>query len=196
MIQVAVGDNLSLPAMNGLSSALAVLSAMITPAVLILACSSLVVATSTRLGRVVDRTRKLSDWFEELANQDAEASLIGEKRAVLFDQIDKATARARLLQRAMTRLYSALSVFLATSVAIGIDAATARGYAWVVITMGLVGVGLLFYASVLLIIESRVALAAIDSEMDFVWRLGQHHAPSDLLQQRRTRGHLFRRTRL
>ena len=182
--------------MNGLSSALAVLSAMITPAVLILACSSLVVATSTRLGRVVDRTRKLSDWFEELASEEAEASLIVEKRAVLFDQIDKATARARLLQRAMTRLYSSLSVFLATSVAIGIDAATARGYAWVVITMGLVGVGLLFYASVLLIIESRVALAAIDSEMDFVWRLGRHHAPSDLLQQRRTRGHLFRRTKL
>ena len=43
-----------------LSVAVAVLSAMITPAVLISACGSLLIATSNRLGRVVDRTCEVS----------------------------------------------------------------------------------------------------------------------------------------
>ena len=176
---------MALQAVTGLSSALAVLSAMITPAVLILACSSLIVATSTRLGRVVDRTRKLGDWLEEMAEADAAHAAAAERRTLLFDQIEKATTRSRLLQRAMTNLYLALSVFLSTSVALGIDAATRRGLAWLVVALGLGGVGLLFYASVLLIVESRVALAAIDSEMAFLRRLGERLTPSELRVKRR-----------
>ncbi len=160
------------------SSALGVLSAMITPAVLILASSSLILATSARLGRVVDRTRTLSERFVELAHQDPGAELVEEERVMLFDQLDKATRRARLLQRAMTRLYLALSVFLATSVALGVDAATRQGYAWLVALLGIAGVGLLFWASLLLIVESRLTLAAVDSEMDFVRRLGERYAPA------------------
>ena len=45
--------------MDPLSQALAVLTAMITPAVLISACGALILSTSTRLGRVVDRVRAL-----------------------------------------------------------------------------------------------------------------------------------------
>src|SRR4029453_19430108 len=48
-------------------NALAVLTAMITPAVLISACGALIFSTSSRLGRVIDRTRALSDRFQELA---------------------------------------------------------------------------------------------------------------------------------
>jgi hypothetical protein len=54
--------------MDALSSALAVLTAMITPAVLISACGTMLLSTSTRLGRVVDRVRSLSDRLEELAD--------------------------------------------------------------------------------------------------------------------------------
>jgi hypothetical protein len=35
--------------------------------VLISACGSLIIATSTRLGRVIDRTRQVSEHFGELA---------------------------------------------------------------------------------------------------------------------------------
>lgn len=181
--------------MNDLSAALSILSAMITPAVLILASSSLIVATSARLGRVVDRTRNLSEWFEELARDDGERALIEDRRSLLFDQLDKATARARILQRAMTRLYAGLALLLTDTVAIGIDASTEQDLAWVVVALALGAVGLLLYASVLLIIESRVALAAIDSEMDFTWRLGTHLAPSGLREEPRRRGQLFRKPR-
>ena len=54
-------------------AAIAVLTAMITPAVLISACGSMILSTSSRLGRVVDRVRSLSDRLEEmaeLANRD------------------------------------------------------------------------------------------------------------------------------
>jgi hypothetical protein len=49
------------------ADALAVLTAMITPAVLISACGALIFSTATRMGRVIDRVRFLSARFEELA---------------------------------------------------------------------------------------------------------------------------------
>ena len=56
--------------MNNLSTALAILSAMITPAVLISACGQLIISTSARLGRVIDRTRKVLSRFEELEKSE------------------------------------------------------------------------------------------------------------------------------
>jgi hypothetical protein len=56
--------------MDALTSSLAVLTAMITPAVLISASGTMILSTSTRLGRVVDRVRSLSDRLRELANKD------------------------------------------------------------------------------------------------------------------------------
>ncbi len=53
--------------MNGTLTGLSLLSAMITPAVLISACGTLVFSTSTRLARVVDRVRQLSAEAAELA---------------------------------------------------------------------------------------------------------------------------------
>lgn len=52
-----------------MSPELAVLTSMITPAVLISACGALILSTSVRLGRVVDRVRVLSDRFEDLAHK-------------------------------------------------------------------------------------------------------------------------------
>src|SRR3712207_3506356 len=103
--------------METLSSALAVLTAMITPAVLISACGALILSTSTRLGRVVDSVRGLSDPFEELAAPDCELALIEERSATMFNQLDKLTSRARILQRSMTVFYMSLALFVATSVA-------------------------------------------------------------------------------
>ena len=48
------------------SADLSLLSAMITPAVLISACGTLIFSTSTRLARIVDRVRQLSQSFEHL----------------------------------------------------------------------------------------------------------------------------------
>jgi hypothetical protein len=169
--------------MDAFSSALAVLTAMITPAVLISACGTLILSTSTRLGRVVDRVRALSDRFEELAHGAAEVELYEDRRAVIFEQLDKLTTRARLLQRCMTVFYVGLGIFVATSVAIGLVAVVGARYSWLPVAMGLIGASLLFYGSVLLIFEARLALSTITTEMDFIWRLGRKLAPADLVQE-------------
>ena len=166
--------------MEPLSSALAVLTAMITPAVLISACGALILSTSTRLGRVVDRVRALSDRFEELAVAGDDLDLIEDRRAMIFGQLDKLTSRARILQRSMTVFYIALGLFVATSVAIGLVAFAGERFSIVPVLLGLVGASFLFYGSITLIFEARLALVSLRAEMDFIWSLGKHYAPSEL----------------
>jgi hypothetical protein len=177
-----------------LPDAMAVLSAMITPAVLISACGSLIMATSGRLNRAVDRTREVSQRFAELAEKPSTGEAEEAERKMLFAQLDLTTTRSRLLQRALARLYWALGAFVGTSVAIGLVAASGRQYAWAPIGFGLAGAGLLLYASVLLVHESRVALAALEAEMDFVWQQGMSLASPEMLNLRRPGG-VFRRRR-
>ena len=169
--------------MDSLSSAFAVLTAMITPAVLISACGTLILSTSTRLGRIVDRVRNLSDEFEQLAHKQMATDLIEVKRATIFDQLDKLTSRSRMLQRSMTVFYLAAGVFVATTVAIGIVGVVNVRYSFVPIALGLIGAFFLFYGSVLLIFEARLALHALYAEMDFIWKLARHYAPAELVER-------------
>ena len=110
---------------------------MITPAVLISASGTMILSTSTRLGRVVDRVRSLSDRLRQLSgNDDERPEFFEEERAMLYDQLDKLTSRSRLLQRAMTSFYLAVGVFVATSVSIGVVAFFRGRAAWVPVAMG------------------------------------------------------------
>lgn len=171
--------------MEALTSALAVLTAMITPAVLISACGALILSTSTRLGRVVDRVRTLIDRFEEMSRGDKETQLFEERRVVIFNQLDQLTTRARLLQKGMTIFYLSLAAFVLTSVAIGlVTAAGGTAYAWLAVALGLLGSSGLFYGSILLIFEARLALSTINAEMDFIWKLGRALAPAELSSTR------------
>ncbi|HEX6178073.1 MAG TPA: DUF2721 domain-containing protein [Thermoanaerobaculia bacterium] len=169
-----------------LDSTLTVLGAMITPAVMILATGSLILTTTNRLVRVVDRVRAMLPEFEKHADpttvHDARAE---EKHEMLFEQLERATIRARLIQTALTRLYTALGFFLATSMTLGIISLTHIQTAWPALVLGLIGTGLLLYASVLLILESRISLAATYEEMDYIRRISSHHAPPKVSRARR-----------
>lgn len=160
---------------------------MITPAVLISACGALILSTSVRLGRVVDRVRNLSDRFEELTHKaDENVALLEDRIELTFTQLDWLTTRARHLQRAMTMFYLALGLFVATTVTIGflgIAGPADRDLHWAPVLFGMAGAGLLFVGTILLGLEATLALRSIHSEMDFVWKLGQHHAPSQLRER-------------
>jgi len=160
---------------------------MITPAVLISACGALVLSTSVRLGRVVDRVRALSDRFEELAHKGTEDVVLLEERLELtFTQLDWLTSRARHLQRAMTMFYLALGLFVATTVALGFLGITGpadRELHWMPVILGMIGAALLFVGTILLGFEATLALRSIHSEMNFVWKLGQYHAPQALRER-------------
>lgn len=165
-------------------NALAVLTAMITPAVLISACGALIFSTSSRLGRVIDRTRVLSEKFQELAAHPEKDEMFEERRTLIFTQLDRQTSRARLIQRAMTAFYTALGVFVAMTVSIAVISVVARNYSWLAVVEGLIGTLFMLYGSVLLIIESRMALGAIMSEMDFVWKVSQKYAGKEITAER------------
>jgi hypothetical protein len=72
--------------------------------------------------------------------------------------------------------YTALGVFVATSVAIAVLNAIARNYVWVAVVLGLLGAMFMLYGSVLLIVESRMALAAIISEIEFLSKVSRKYA--------------------
>lgn len=172
-----------------LSSALAILTAMITPAVLISACGTLILSTSTRLGRGVDRMRSLGNRLEELAHtkNDQEIELYEERRKFIYQQIFGVARRNRFLQRAMQAFYLGLSIFISCSVSIGIVAATGRGYEWLPAVLGLTGALCLFYGSILLILETRLASRVLFEELDFVLRLSKEFVPQKVSASPRRR---------
>ncbi len=92
---------------SNLNSVIEFLTAMITPALLISATGSLVLSTSTRLGRVVDRARSLEVRLGEMiyAEDKSEIPLYERRVEVIVDLLDLVTSRSRLLQRAMTTFY-------------------------------------------------------------------------------------------
>jgi hypothetical protein len=152
--------------MDRLPAGLDVLSAMITPAVLISACGALVLSTSLRLARVVDRVRALAATMEEALKAPADG-IDAARRAQLERQIELQTSRGRLIQRALTSFYLALCVFVGTTVSIGISAFVPAA-AWAPSALGILGAVTLFYGCVLLVRETRLALLSVDLEMAFV----------------------------
>lgn len=152
---------------NKLSQTLTILSSMIAPVILILACGSLITITSQRLNLVVERCRALIDQLKELVQKSATPSNTtdSDTKLLLF-LMDKATHRARLLQQALTTLYLSLGVFIATSLSLGILDIINSRRTWLPVLLSMLGALMLFYTSVLLITESRIARQAINREMD------------------------------
>lgn len=155
------------------ATAMAVLSAMITPAVLISACGSLILSTSNRLARVVDRVRELSQVLEGLYRDPADAFAL-ERRTETEKQLEVQTHRGRLIQRALTSFYVALAVFVGTTIGLALSAFVPAA-TWAPTSLGLFGTVTMFYGCVLLIRETRLALQSVDMEMKFVLALRRHY---------------------
>ena len=166
---------------DSLSSVIEFLTAMVTPTLLISATGSLVLSTSTRLGRVVDRVRALEVRLGEMIYVEDKSTIpLYEKRVeVILDLMDKVTSRSRLLQRAMATFYYGLMFFILTSVLIAV-VGLFPVYRWLPIPVGVIGIIYLFYGSLLMLRETRMANATINAEMDFTWQLARELAPKEL----------------
>lgn len=150
---------------------------MITPAVLILASGSLIMTTSQRLSRVIERVRKISQEFMAIERSTDPESQNEVKRRILYTLLRKSARRSLLLTRAMTYLYLSLGMFIATSLAIGVVAVVHSKYTWVPTALGMIGASLLFVSSAILIIESRLTLDVVTDEVDFVIESSKGNAP-------------------
>ena len=169
---------------NALNSTIEFLTAMVTPTLLISATGSLVLSTSTRLGRVVDRVRALEErLYELITTEDKEKIPLYEKRLeTIVNLLDKVTSRSRILQRALGAFYYGLGFFILTSVTIAI-AGFFTAYRWIPIPVGIIGIIFLFYGGVLMLRETRMATATINAEMDFTWELARTVVPDKIISK-------------
>ena len=180
---MATGDLISVNP-NALNSTIEFLTAMVTPTLLISATGSLVLSTSTRLGRVVDRARELEKRLSELIVVEDKTTIpLYEKRLdTVVKLLDKVTSRSRILQRALSAFYYGLGFFILTSVTIAI-AAFFTTYRWIPIPVGVIGIMYLFWGSVQMLRETRLATATINAEMDFTWTLAKTVAPPEIIRR-------------
>ncbi|MEQ1921206.1 MAG: DUF2721 domain-containing protein [Pyrinomonadaceae bacterium] len=174
---------------DALNSTIEFLTAMVTPALLISATGSLVLSTSTRLGRVVDRVRQLEERLSDLIYlEDKDDVPLYDKRVeVIVDLLDKVTSRSRILQRAMETFYYGLGMFVLCSVTIAI-AAIFNTYRWIPIPVGIVGIMFLFIGTIFMIRETRMATATVNAEMDFTWQLAREVAPKEVASKYSRKG--------
>ena len=177
---------------DALNSTIEFLTAMVTPALLISATGSLVLSTSTRLGRVIDRVRDLETRLGELiyVEDKTEVPLYDKRVEVIVDLLDKVTSRSRILQRAMGAFYYGLMFFVLTSVTIAV-AAIFNTYRWLLllpIPIGIIGIMFIFYGSVLMLLETRMATATVNAEMDFTWELARKVAPKEVASKYTRKG--------
>lgn len=168
---------LSLPVIfQNLSSALNVLTAMLTPALLLSACGSFIISTSSRLGRVVDQVRKLSERMEELMHNEGDPALLAERRAMILKHLELQSKRASLLMRTMVSLYMASGLFVLTSVSIGFVSIFSAKWSVIPVLLGVSGAVMLLVAAIRLITEARMALEGLHDETEFLRRLSAAHS--------------------
>ena len=155
--------------MSGIPVSSEVLGAMITPAVLISASGVLVLSTSNRVGRTVDRVRVLEAEVERLqmsAESGSPLVLAKEfKRKHIGDQLVQLSERALLLRSALTALYTAIGLLVATSILVGVVALLQWAYTWLPVVSGFAGSCALLYGSLLLVREARLAVRSTLQEV-------------------------------
>lgn len=157
--------------MPSLASTLTILSAMFTPAVLVSACGSLILTTSQRLSRSIDRQREVAGLLRQNHQQTVSPTTPSPDPAehtYLTAQLSFAARRARLLQQVMTVLHLTLGVFIASIFSIGVFELVNSTATWLVAALSVLGALLLLYASILLITESRLAVADVAEETAYL----------------------------
>jgi hypothetical protein len=152
--------------MTGIPINSEVLGAMITPAVLISASGVLVLSTSNRVGRTVDRVRVLAAEVERLQSSGASPSVSESKRQHVAEQLTQLSERAVLLRSAMTALYTAIGLLVGTSILVGMVALLQWQYSLPVL-VGFAGACVLLYGSLLLVREARLAVRSTLQEVSF-----------------------------
>ncbi len=105
---------------TNLGTALNVLAAMITPALLLSACGTFILSTSNRLARIVDRMRSLSSELDLIMQATFDVALRQERLDRHRAEIKLQGHRLALIQRALTLLYVGAVNFVCTSLAIGV----------------------------------------------------------------------------
>jgi hypothetical protein len=140
---------------------MSMVSAMITPAILILAAGSLVSSTLIRLGRVVDQTRALVSRGEELLRTGNKSAV-----AIVDHRIERQLRRAELARNALWGYYLAIGLFLISSVVLALTQAVLTTVHWLGPLIVLLGGVVLIIATASLVVEVGLSAGSLREEVE------------------------------
>jgi hypothetical protein len=140
--------------MTGFSAAQAIISAMITPALLILASGSLIATALVRLARVVDRVRKLAEQRDVPAERD---------------ELTRHERRALLAERAVRLYFFAVVCFVVAGFTIAVDHLAGDRLTWVPVLMTTAGMCLIVAGSAAMLAECQLAAVQIRAEISLLY---------------------------
>lgn len=143
------------------SAAVAMIAAMITPALLLLGSASLVATALVRMARVVDRARTLVSVAHE-----GGANRFGVTTGQLRAWLESHSQRARYAERAIFLLYAAIVVFIATCLSIALDRALRDLLSWLPVALAVSGTLLLLGGASYMVVESRLSGEQIRFEIE------------------------------
>ena len=135
--------------MGAFSPSQAVIAAMVTPALLILASGSLIATALVRLARVVDRVRRLAD--------------LGAKAPA--DELRRHRDRALLAERAVQIYFAAVLCFVVAGFGIAIDHLSSERLFWLPVGLTVAGMALIVAGSAAMFAECRAAAIQIHEEL-------------------------------
>ena len=145
------------------------LSAMITPAIFLTATGSLIISTSNRMSRVVDRIRTLNELGDSIDRGDSKLDFLPERLIHLDDQVQRLNWRSDRVRQTLTMLYLAFALFVGTSLTLALDTILRERHlmASLAITLSVGGVALMLLASINLVREANAALTSNGREVQF-----------------------------
>src|SRR5438270_12604243 len=97
------------------------LSAMITPAIFLTANGSLIISTSNRMSRVVDRIRVLNDLGDKICRGGTGLDYAQDRLDHIHDQLRRLVWRGDRIRYALVALYLAFGSFVGTSLTLAVD---------------------------------------------------------------------------
>ena len=142
------------------SPALAIIAAMITPAILILGSASLVASALMRMARVVDRARLLAS-----ITHDETWATIGITPAELRAWLDRHARRARYAAQSIFLFYGAIVVFIAACLSIAVSRLLSESLPWLPVILAIFGTLLMLMGGAWMVIESKASGEQIHDEI-------------------------------
>jgi len=146
----------------------ATLSAMITPAIFLTANGSLIISTSNRMSRIVDRIRVLNDLADRIGRGGSDHDFPGERLLNVNEELDRLVWRGNRIRYALVALYLAFGSFVGTSLTLAMDVWTGRhSLIFLPTLLAILGVFLMLTACVNLVTEALEALRGNRRELLF-----------------------------
>jgi hypothetical protein len=139
------------------------LSAMITPVALLSGTGLLLLTTTNRFGRVVDRIRSVNALMENLrgAAPSPRRDFLAERYCAQLDLLEK---RCNALRSALGAIHAGFSCFLGTSILLAVLLPFTE-LRWPAVVLACCGLAALFYATVSLTIEFKNSVAIVETDL-------------------------------